>query len=120
MKKAEHHKKEMIKSNLIRNETLIADPEIREKVDELRDLRDKKKEEKANRHLNRRLNMGLNKDMEMKDETGAIKNDVTMKKEKPKLSNKKKQRVAMKQKAMNVNRNIKIEKRSNKIEVDAE
>jgi large subunit ribosomal protein L24e len=120
MKKAEHHKKEMIKSNLIRNETLIADPEIREKVDELRDLRDKKKEEKANRHLNRRLNMGLNKDMEMKDETGAVKTNVSMQKEKPKLSNKKKQRVAMKQKAMNVNRNIKIEKKSNKIEVDAE
>ena len=118
MKKAEHHKKEMIKSNLIRNETLIADPEIREKVDQLRDERDRKREEKRNRHLNKPQNMGL--DMDMKDETITNKRDVSMQKEKVKRSKKKLQRVAAKQKAMNVNRNIKIGKQSNNIEVDDE
>jgi large subunit ribosomal protein L24e len=118
MKKAGHHKKEMIKSNLIRNETLIADPEIREKVDQLRDERDRKREEKRNRHLNKPLNMGL--DMDMKDETITNKKDVSMQKEKVKRSKKKLQRVAAKQKAMNVNRNIKIGKQSNNIEVDDE
>ena len=36
MKTSEHHKNEMIKANLIRNETLIADPEIKDKIEKLR------------------------------------------------------------------------------------
>ena len=54
MKRAEHNKKEMIKSDLIKHEQLIADPVIREKVDKLREERDEKRrleEEQKNLEL---------------------------------------------------------------------
>lgn len=111
MKDAEHHKKEMVKSNLIRNETLIADPEIRSKVEELKEEREKKREEKRNRHLNRLkdkdINLGLDVDMEAEVEDEKSKSHV----EKEKVSKRRKQKIARKQKLMNVNRNIKPKKR---------
>ncbi len=66
MKNSEHHKKEMIKSNLIKNQTLIGDTEMRKRVDDLREKRDQKR---AQRRLgNRRLNVGLNNEMDVKEE----------------------------------------------------
>lgn len=110
MKSAEHHKKEMIKSNLIRNETLIADPEIRQKVEELKEERDRKREAKRNQHRNKKLNMGLNEDMDV--ESGTVEKRQRVVKEPVKLSKKKQQKVARKQKLMNQNRNIKIVKKN--------
>ena len=122
MKNAEHHKKEMIKSNLIRNETLIGDPEIREKVQELKAERDRKREAKRNRHLNKKLNMGLDTEMET-NKNNLNRNDemdVSREKENIKVSKKKKQKIARKQKMMNQNRNIKLGKKnkSNNIQED--
>jgi large subunit ribosomal protein L24e len=116
MKNAEHHKKEMIKSNLIRNETLIADPEIRQKVEELKEERDRKREAKRNQHKNKKLNMGLNEDMEV--ESGAQEKRKHVTKETVKISKKKQQKVARKQKLMNQNRNIKIGKKINKSQAE--
>lgn len=104
MKDSEHHKKEMIKSNLIRNETLIADPVIRGKVDELREERDRKREARRNRHLNRNIDIGFDKDM---NAGGAEeRKNKRIKKDEVKQSKKKKQKIARKQKALNLNRNI--------------
>ena len=44
MRKAQKIKKEIIKKDLIRHEQLISDPEIRKKVDKLREERDEKRE----------------------------------------------------------------------------
>jgi len=105
MKNAEHHKKEMMKSNLIRNEVLIADPEIREKVEVLKEEREKKREAKRNRHLNRKINIGLDTDMDINGEN--VKRE---RKEKPKQSKKKIQKMARKNKLLNLNRNIPLTK----------
>ena len=117
MKDAEHHKKEMIKSNLIRNETLIADPEIRQKVEEIKEEIQRKREAKRNQHRNRSLNMGLDTEME-----GQVDIDKkTVSKEKVKQSKKKIQKVARKQKQMNQFRNVKNEKKNkSKVEVNDE
>lgn len=118
MKDSEYHKREMIKSNLIKNETLISDPEIKAKVQELKKERERKREEKRNRHLNKSLNIGL--DTEMNREH---KEDIDMSdKEKVKISKRKKQKVARKHKLLNVNRNFKAGKKNqpNNIEVEYE
>jgi large subunit ribosomal protein L24e len=110
MKHAEHHKKEMIKSNLIRNETLIADPVIREKVDELREERDRKREARRNRHLNRNVDIGFDKDIHLK---GPNERDVRREAKKDvKQSKKKKQQIARKQKQLNMNKNILMPKKN--------
>jgi large subunit ribosomal protein L24e len=118
MKKADHHKKEMIKSNLIRNETLIADPEIREKVDKLREERDQKREMKRNRHLQKKpvgdLNPGLDTKMNIPQKEN-IKTKTT-----EKISQKKKRKVAAKQKQMLSNRNFDPKKRKMQEQMEVE
>jgi hypothetical protein len=64
-----------------------------------------------NQHKNKKLNMGLNEDMEVESATQEKRKHVT--KEPVKLSKKKQQKVARKQKLMNQNRNIKIGKKNN-------
>ena len=118
MKDSEHHKREMIKSNLIKNETLISDPEIKAKVQELKEERQRKREEKRNRHLNKSLNIGL--DTEMNQEA---KEDIDMSNREPvKISKRKKQKIARKHKLLNINRNFKTGKKNanNNIEVEYE
>ena len=65
MRRAAHDKKEMIKSDLIKHEQLIADPKIREKVDKLREEREEKRKLKEEEKNNKKLNPGL--DNEIKD-----------------------------------------------------
>ena len=112
MRKAEHHKKEMIKSNLIKNQTLIADPEIREKIDELREKRDAKRLERQNRHLNRnKLDLGLENSMDIVE-----KSDNNIKVTKKDNSKRKSKNLAKNRKLA---RNQKmVIKRNNKIEVE--
>merc|ERR1712151_409905 len=68
MKKAEHDKKEMIKANLMKHDSLIRNVKTREKVLE---MKEKKKEEvmkKLKRNSLRRkknLNLGLNEEMDV-------------------------------------------------------
>jgi large subunit ribosomal protein L24e len=59
MRRAAHDKKEMIKSDLIKHEQLIADPKIREKVDKLREEREEKRKLKEEEKNNKKLNVGL-------------------------------------------------------------
>jgi len=85
MKKAQHTRNDQIKSNLIKHQTLIADPHIRERVDELREKREKKKEEEKQNRINTRSNLNLG----MEDDIGINANN-SKKKETP-LRNKLKQ-----------------------------
>jgi hypothetical protein len=107
MKNSEHHRNEMIKSNLIKNETLIADPEIREKIEKLKE--EKEEKQKLKKMRNRNLNLGLEENMDMEDYEQKEKPET--KKENVKVSKKKKQRIARKQKLLNLNRNIKLPKK---------
>ncbi len=91
MKNSEHHKKEMIKADLIKNQTLIGDVEIRKKVDELREKRD---QARMKRRV-RRLNVGLNEEMDVE------KNNVEIiRVDKKKNSKAKKKKVASKAKIL--------------------
>ena len=112
MKNSEHNKNEMIKANLIKNETLIADPEIKEKIEKLK----QEKEETQKLKKMRNHNLGLDHNIEMGDYQAERPNKL---KEEVKVSKKKKQKLARKQKLLNLNRNIKITKKSkNKAEID--
>jgi large subunit ribosomal protein L24e len=121
MKNSVHHKKEMIKSNLIRNQTLIADPTIRTKVDQLREERDRKREERRNRNMNKNrdhnINLGLDQDMATE---GEDMNKSIAVKENVKITNQRKKRIARKQKAMNLNRNIDMKKIKKMEELEVE
>ena len=63
MRRAQKTKKEIIKKDLIRHEQLIADPEIRKKVDKLREERDEKRaleeEKKQIKKEKKRLEGGM-------------------------------------------------------------
>jgi len=107
MKNSEHNKKEMIKSNLIKNETLVADPEIREKIEKLKE--EKEEKQKLKKMRNQNLNLGLDENMDMDDYQQKEKTEKH--KENVKFSKKKKRRIARKQKLLNLNRNIKIPKK---------
>jgi hypothetical protein len=99
MKNSEHHKKEMIKSNLIRNQTLIGDVEIRKKVDELKEKRDEKRRLRSQRHI-KRLNIGLNDEMQVDEPTD---NFVKLENKKNSKKRNKKHAVPMKKKLLNNN-----------------
>jgi large subunit ribosomal protein L24e len=110
MKNAENHKKEMIKSNLIRNEALIADPKIRKKVEKLKEERDEKREAKRMKkitHKTEDLNLGL--DDEMKDvEEGNNQAEEKVYKENITIKKRKKQKIALRQKLINKKKHIKV------------
>ena len=68
MANAKHDKAEIIKKDLIKNQTLIGDAEMREKVEKLKEKREAKRQERKNKRVNNKeknLNIGLNKDIEM-------------------------------------------------------
>ena len=68
MRRAKHDKKEMIKSDLIKHEQLIADPVIREKVDKLREKREEKRKLKEEqKKIEKIKNPGLGNDMDIED-----------------------------------------------------
>jgi len=70
MANAKHDKAEIIKKDLIKNQTLIGDAEMREKVEKLKEKREDKRQERKNKRVNNKeknLNIGLNKDIEMND-----------------------------------------------------
>merc|ERR1712151_940649 len=69
MKKAEHHKKEMIKANLFKHDSLIRNVETRKKVLEMKDREAEKKILKRNSLRKRKnLNLGLNEEMDGEEE----------------------------------------------------
>ena len=93
MRRAQHTKKEIIKKDLIRHEQLIADPEIRKKVDKLREERDEKRaleEEKKQKKKKIGLNNGI-----IEDEP---EENVEMKKIEKVLSVRKKMKLKQKEK----------------------
>ena len=115
MKKSDHHRNEMIKSNLIKNETLIADPEIREKIEKLKE--EKEEKQKLKKMRNNNLNLGLEENIDMGEY--EEKERPQKQKENVKISKKKKQKIARKQKLLNLNRNIKVTKKTgNKPHID--
>ncbi len=79
MVNAKHDKAEIIKKDLIRNQTLIGDEKMREKVEQLRERREQKKLERLAKKKNKaektkNLNLGLNDDIEMNDGEIETKN----------------------------------------------
>ena len=105
MKESQHHKNRIIKSNLKKHETMISDPVIRERVEKLKEERAEKKLKKENSQKQKisKLNLGLENEME---------NDVEMEKgnvykEKAKMTRKKKQKIALRQKLINKKKHIK-------------
>jgi large subunit ribosomal protein L24e len=74
MKNAEHHKKEMIKSDLIKNQTLIGDVHIRQRVDELREKGQLKRQQAKQARLakHKRFNVGLNDEMKVDGDKDVV------------------------------------------------
>lgn len=76
---ARHTKAEIIKKDLIKNQTLIGDVEMRKRVDKLREKRDEKREQKKLSKLSKRkeknINIGLDQEMDVEEE-GPSKNDL--------------------------------------------
>jgi hypothetical protein len=106
MKKAEHHKKEMIKSNLIKNQTLIYDPEIRKKVEELEEKRSEKRRLRFTNRLNKnKLNMGLDNQMDIEGVNNNVERVEKIKVAAKKGSKKKAKKVAKNQKMIIDNEN---------------
>lgn len=65
MKKAEHHKKEMIKANLFKHDSLIRDVNIRKKVLAMKEKENEIKKLKRNSMRRKKnLNLGLNEEMD--------------------------------------------------------
>ena len=65
MRRAQKIKKEIIKKDLIRHEQLIADPEIRKKVDKLREERDEKRALEEEKKQIKKEKIGLERGMEV-------------------------------------------------------
>ncbi len=65
MKQAVERKNDQIKANLIKHKTLIADPEIRQKVDKLEEKRKTKKEETRQLRRIKSTNLGLDDEAEI-------------------------------------------------------
>ena len=93
MRRAQRTKKEIIKKDLIRHEQLIADPEIRKKVDKLREERDEKRALEEEKKQNKKK-IGLNKGI-IEDEP---EENVEMKKIEKVLSVRKKMKLKQKEK----------------------
>ena len=93
MRRAQRTKKEIIKKDLIRHEQLIADPEIRKKVDKLREERDEKRALEEEKKQNKKK-IGLNKGI-IEDEP---EENVEMKKSEKVLSVRKKMKLKQKEK----------------------
>ena len=79
MKRAEKDKKKQMKSNLIKHSVLISDPQIREKVEKLKEEEDEKRKLKEESNKNKKLNIGLNQNMDI-DDNKKEKNDENKKK----------------------------------------
>jgi large subunit ribosomal protein L24e len=69
MKKAEHHKKEMIKANLFKHDSLIRDVKIRKKVLAMKEKEaELKKLKRTSMRKKKNLNLGLNEDMDNEED----------------------------------------------------
>ena len=79
MRRAQKTKKEIIKKDLIRHEQLIADPEIRKKVDKLREERDEKRALEEEKKQIKKEKKGLEGGMEI-DEAETNKEKKTREK----------------------------------------
>ncbi len=79
MRRAQKTKKEIIKKDLIRHEQLIADPEIRKKVDKLREERDEKRALEEEKKQIKKEKKGLEGGMEI-DEAETNKEKKTSEK----------------------------------------
>ena len=79
MRRAQKIKKEIIKKDLIRHEQLIADPEIRKKVDKLREERDEKRALEEEKKQIKKEKKGLEGGMEI-DEAETNKEKKTSEK----------------------------------------
>lgn len=118
MKKAEHHKKEMIKANLFKHDSLIRDVNTRKKVLELKDKEAEKKAMKRNQlRRKKNLNLGLNEEMDSEDneaiEAPKINPNANITTRRKHRNQLKKQK--QKQKILNERKN-----RKNNIEMDVE
>lgn len=118
MKKTEERKNDQIKANLIKHKTLIADPEIRQKVEKLEEKRKSKKEEAKQLRRMKSVNLGLDDDAEIERPNKESKQkEVPVSRTKAKL--RKLAQLKKKQlRKMNIVPEKKEKKKKNQMEVD--
>lgn len=118
MKGSIEHKRDQIKSDLIKHQTLIANPEMRERVDKLREKREAKKEEEkiAKRNAKRNLNLGMEDDIGLNPKNSSKKDSVLRNKLKA-LTKSKAKKVALLKKKRERKMNIVPEKKPNEKQV---
>lgn len=94
MKRVKHLKKEIVKTNLMKHDMLISDPDVRERVQKMKEDREEKKAAKEEKSKIKKMNLGMdeNMDVDMEDKEKQVQ------KKKPVFSRKKKQKLAIKQK----------------------
>jgi large subunit ribosomal protein L24e len=105
MKKDEEKKKDIIKSNLIRHKTLIADPQIRDRIEGMKEKRDRLREDRRLARSVKGLNLGLDNDVRMDSKDVKVK-DTTLRQKYKELTKSKKRKLVLlnkkKERKMNV------------------
>lgn len=91
MKDSEKMKAEIITNELIKNQTLIPEQEIRDKIDELKEKKEKKRSLSRQQRMNNRLNVGLDQEVDVDME--EAKENRRKNKSKEKLTNSKKKKL---------------------------
>ena len=115
MKQAEERKNDQIKANLIKHKTLIADPEIRHKVDKLEENRKTKKEEAKQLRRIKSVNLGLDDQAEIERPSKVDKQkDVPVSRTKAKL----RKLAQLKKKQLRKMNIVPEKKKKNEMEVD--
>ena len=92
MRRAQKIKKEIIKKDLIRHEQLISDPEIRKKVDKLREERDEKRELEEEKKQTKKIGLEkvIDRDREQRNKEKKASEKVISVRKKMKLKQKEK------------------------------
>lgn len=106
MKAATETRNDQIKANLIRHSTLIADPHIRDRVEELKEKRDAKKEEAKLMRRSQRSNLNLGMNEEIDDIKNAKIKEQPLRKKLKELTKSKIKKIALikkkKERKMNI------------------
>lgn len=91
MKDSEKMKTEIMTNELIKNQTLVPEQEIRDKIEELKEMKEKKRSLSRQQRMNNKLNVGLDQDVDVNME--EEKEDRRKNKSKEKLTNSKKKKL---------------------------
>ena len=91
MKDSQKMKAEIMTNELIKNQTLVPEKEIRDKIEELKEMKDKKRSLSRQQRMNNKLNIGLDDEANVKMDEEKV--DRKKNKSKEKISNSKKKKL---------------------------